>query len=695
VRPLPVRGVERRSPALAIVTVLAMLATLLVSGAAGAQAGPPDRAGGAPPGRTTDASLGELSVRGSVEQIHVVHATPGTAVSVRGPRGFRATGETDARGGLVLREVPAGGGYTVQIAGQRGRFPVTVMDPDDHPDRRFYTSQRLEPTAGYLQTRDGTLLAYQVVLPDPDVFGPGPYPVVVDYSAYRPSIDFFDGVGSRFPALGYAAVGVNMRGSACSGGAFDYFEQLQWLDGYDMVEALAAQEWSDGVALIGKSYPGISQLFVASTQPPSLTAIVPGHVIGEFYRDVAYPGGVLNYAFAAIFSQDQDARSAFPSSYPQVNARAAEDPVCLANQALRGQNVSMLQGIFGNPYDGDYWQARAPERLVDDIVVPTLLVNAWQDEQTGGGPAKLLERFPDDTPARLLGLNGDHGEYFRGDVWAEIVRFLDVYLGGQDPASVAAYEAQPPVTILLELDRSGNARARFDLPSFEAAGDGQRFVLGEDLAADDPDGDAATSSFTYRPPMIMELSRGWLMPGQNQWIPRLQDGVTFTSAPLLEDTIIAGSGSVDLWIAAAAEDVDVEVTVTEVRPDGREMLVQSGWLRASHRALDQDLTTTLRPRHLHTAAAQQPLTPDELTPVRVELFPVAHAFRAGSQIRLLVDGPGGNRWRWGFDPLPGPFDVMVAHGGQHPSSLVLPVVDVEVDLPALPACGTVSSQPCR
>jgi hypothetical protein len=48
-----------------------------------------------------------------------------------------------------------------------------------------------------------------------------------------------------------------MRGSACSGGAFDYFERLQWFDGYDLVEALAAQDWSDGVALIGKSYPGI------------------------------------------------------------------------------------------------------------------------------------------------------------------------------------------------------------------------------------------------------------------------------------------------------------------------------------------------------------------------------------------------------------------------------------------------------
>ena len=89
----------------------------------------------------------------------------------------------------------------------------------------------------------------------------------------------------------------------------------------------------------------------------------------------------------------------------------------------------VCETIFGNPYDAEFWKTRAPERLVGDITAPTLLVNTWQDEQTGGGPAKLLERFADNTPARLLGANGDHGEYYRGDVWDEIVEFLDVYLG--------------------------------------------------------------------------------------------------------------------------------------------------------------------------------------------------------------------------------------------------------------------------
>ncbi|MFP4634662.1 MAG: CocE/NonD family hydrolase [Nitriliruptoraceae bacterium] len=639
-----------------------------------------------------------------MEQIHVIHAEPEAEVEVRGPSGYTASATTDERGGLVLRDVPPGNGYTVRLeSAPRERYPVRVLAPDDHPDQRYYEQQQLEPDEGYLTTRDGTLLAYQVELPDPEEHGPGPYPVVVDYSGYRPSIDFFDGVDDVFPDLGYAAVGVNMRGSACSGGAFDYFEPLQAIDGYDLVEALAAQDWVDGVGLVGKSYPGISQLFVASTQPPSLDAIVPGHAIGEFYRDVAYPGGILNFAFAGAFSQDQDARSGFPSSYEQVNERAEEDPVCHHNQALRGQNMSMADGVFGNPFDGDYWRLRAPERLVEDIEVPTLLVNTWQDEQTGSGPAKLLERFDGDTPVRLLGTNGDHDAYYQDDVFAEVARFLDTYLDDPDPQDIAAYEQEEPVKILLELDRDGHANAEMSLPSFEAAGDGERWFLDTGSLSDEP-GESARSAFDYDPPGIGEIGRGWLMPDRNEWLPPLQDRVTFTSPALDEDVVMAGSGSVDLWVEATQQDVDLEVTLSEVRPDGAEMLIQSGWLRASHRALDEDASTTLRPRHTHEQADAAPLPSEELAPVRIELFPFAHAFREGSSIRLTVDGPGGNRPLWGFDPVPGGdgAEVTIAHGGDHPSSLALPVVDgVDPDLGELPACDVdrltseLANQPCR
>ena len=67
--------------------------------------------------------------------------------------------------------------------------------------------------------------------------------------------------------MGFTVVDVNMRGTGCSGGAFDFFEPLQSLDGYDVVETVAHQPWvaHGKVGMMGISYGGISQLFTAQT----------------------------------------------------------------------------------------------------------------------------------------------------------------------------------------------------------------------------------------------------------------------------------------------------------------------------------------------------------------------------------------------------------------------------------------------
>ena len=99
--------------------------------------------------------------------------------------------------------------------------------------------------------------------------------------------------------LGYAVVDVNIRGTGCSGGAFDYFEPLQSLDGYDVIETTARQPWvmHHKVGMVGVSYGGISQLFVAATAPPSLSGITPLSVIDNTATTL-YPGGILNTGFA-------------------------------------------------------------------------------------------------------------------------------------------------------------------------------------------------------------------------------------------------------------------------------------------------------------------------------------------------------------------------------------------------------------
>jgi predicted acyl esterase len=97
----------------------------------------------------------------------------------------------------------------------------------------------------------------------------------------------------------------------------------------------------------------------------------------------------------------------------------------------------------------------------------------------------------------------------------------------------------------------------------------------------------------------------------------------------------------------------------------------------------------------HARADVKPLPASGAALVRVPLYPFAHAFRAGSRIRIVVQPPGGNRPAWAFAARPGPRAVTVSRSPAQPSRVVLPVVSgVDVSTP-LPACGTLRGQPCR
>ena len=130
--------------------------------------------------------------------------------------------------------------------------------------------------------------------------------------------------------------------------------------------------------------------------------------------------------------------------------------------------------------------------------------------------------------------------------------------------------------------------------------------------------------------------------------------LAYVTAPLAVDTVMAGTGSVDLWLRSTQRDVDLEVTISEVRPDGNETYVQSGWLRASQRALDPArppsccrCRRTPEPTSRRSPPTAKPL-------VRVPLYPFAPRIPRGSRIRIVVQPPGGNRPSWAFDAsLPG------------------------------------------
>ena len=217
----------------------------------------------------------------------------------------------------------------------------------------------------------------------------------------------------------------------------------------------------------------------------------------------------------------------------------------------------------------------------------------------------------------------------------------------------------------------------------------------------DQDGELPESDFHPDPTAggRTTLPSGSVSDLQPNWVyPPLAEGsaVAFISAPLAEDLVMVGHGSVDLWVRSTATDADLEVILTEVRPDGMESHVQAGWLRASHRALRDD-ATELRPVKTHVEADAQPLVPDEWTEARVELMPFAHIFRAGSRLRISVDTPGDSCASWHFILLDlEPTEThTIGHDAARPSSVALPVIP-DVDVPTdLPPCTWLRGQPCR
>jgi predicted acyl esterase len=64
--------------------------------------------------------------------------------------------------------------------------------------------------------------------------------------------------------------------------------------------------------------------------------------------------------------------------------------------------------------------------------------------------------------------------------------------------------------------------------------------------------------------------------------------------------------------------------------------IAQGWLRASHRKLDKELTRPWRPYHTHDEV--QPLTPEEPVALDIELWPTSIVVPAGYRIALTVRG---------------------------------------------------------
>jgi predicted acyl esterase len=173
--------------------------------------------------------------------------------------------------------------------------------------------------------------------------------------------------------------------------------------------------------------------------------------------------------------------------------------------------------------------------------------------------------------------------------------------------------------------------------------------------------------------------------------------VSYLSAPLDANTTVVGAGLVKAWIRSSKPNVDLQATITEVRPDGKETFVQGGWVRGNERKLDAAKSTPLEPVLSLREADVSPMPPDRYVEVTVPLYYQGHAYRAGSRIRVTISAPNGDQpvWSFGETEPSGTATVSVAHSKQMPSRLLLPVIP-GVSVPTgLPPCPGLRGEPCR
>jgi uncharacterized protein len=738
-----------------------------------------------------------------VEQITVTGASPGQPLTLYGPRGRRLlTLRADAHGQAHFAYVPpehvaldsgpaldftqldvVGGGtvtpgrYVVVDDSASPRLAsavVTVPGRDDHPDPALYEGQTLsgarldvlgnvvpgsslEEGFQYLEMRDGVRLSTMVRFPDESLYGPGPWPTVIEYSGYSPSNPASEEAGSRIArALGYATVSVNMRGSGCSGGVFDIFNPAQMADGYDTVEIVARQRWVKGskVGMVGLSYSGISQLYTAATNPPHLAAVTPQSVIADPWLQ-AWPGGIFNSGFTQEWIEARDAAAA-PGGSSWVTQRIeAGDTTCGDHQALRNQNLDFERLIRSLTSYNKAAAARDLRLLVRDVEAPVFISGAFQDEQTGPQFTAMLDEFDRAAALRVNLWNGRHPDGYSPANLVNWFEFLELYVAdrvpvmhplvraalpavladqfrladvelapdrfahlGDDVAGArAAYEAEAPVHVMFEsgigANELGEAGGTFDLDLESWPTDGARaatFYLGADesLTPERPGrGSAGSDAFRFDP----EAGGSTLFGGTGDY-PLLDplwdvdwtrfdpgEELSYLTDPFTSDTVFAGPAYARLFVASDADDVHVQVSLSEVRPDGTEYLVTNGWLDLAHRAEDRRRSDGLEIVHPFTERARQPVEPGRWVEARVDIPSFAHAFRAGSRLRLSIATPGRNHATWEFDN-PDHGDLVptnrVARSPHRPSSLVLSVLD-GVEVPAVtPApCPALRGQACR
>ncbi|MGH9030184.1 MAG: CocE/NonD family hydrolase C-terminal non-catalytic domain-containing protein, partial [Acidimicrobiales bacterium] len=361
----------------------------------------------------------------------------------------------------------------------------------------------------------------------------------------------------------------------------------------------------------------------------------------------------------------------------------------------------------------------------------------------------LIDALKHDKNVYVTMLNGTHIDSVGPDTISRWLEFLDIYVAGRVPsanpllpalasavyseatggapsaappavrftnepslsAAQAAFAAQDPRVRVLFDNGGGSLGPGALQPTYEGdfstwppAGSTVRYSLGpEGTLATSRTRGASTTSFLPNPAVrpaddLSSSANAWAAQPPYNWttVPAA-NGIAFETPVFTQATTFVGPASLDLELESTAAVTDLQVTVTEVEPGAaKEEYITSGFLRSSYRGLSS-ASTALDPVPSYLASSQRDLPHGRFALVRIPVDPIAHTFRPGTRMRIVISAPGGDRPSWAFD-TPATNDKVrdtVAIGGAKRSSFVIDEVTGVDATVGLPACGSLRGEPCR
>lgn len=535
--------------------------------------------------------------------------------------------------------------------------------------------------------RDGVELSSDVWLPD----GDGKYPLILIRTPYVRVSPANVALARFFIGKGYAVAIQDVRGRGDSDGEFNFlFQEAD--DGYDSVEWMAAQTWSNGrVCMMGHSYLGAVQWLAASRKPPHLVCIAPTAAPGDYLNEIPYVGGALMQSWALSWRASVSGKVRQRNLAPEDWASIFEHRPLLTADEVLGRKVPQYREWLQHPTLDDYWlRIRLSTKDFEAIAIPALHTTGWFDGDQAGTMYywQGMDRHSPAASSQYLVVGPWHhsqtfsgGERKKGemefsgdsvvDPFKAHVEFFDHFL----KQSVEKFK-QPRVRLYVTGRNEWRAFDTYPVPGSESRklylssrgranslfGDGR---LIEDMARSEP-----PDRYDYDPKNPVPLPYTNDVYAVDRRALERRDDVLVYTGPKLDTAVeVIGRVGVELYAASDARDTDFTASIIDVYPDERAVV------------LGARVVGIIRARYRHGLERTELLTPGKVEKYHIDLGHIAHSFEPGHRIRVEISSsaaPTYNPNQNTGNPVATDTEWRTArqalyHDSMRPSALVLPV----------------------